>query len=402
MSTNKPIFSKNHSDFSFEEIKNILKENNLTNHKHYLKFCAKHKGKIDGKQMPKKPWLLSEQEISCVSFFNDLFPNRNKSAYVKKVRLNMEEHFQLIRENNLYTIKKYQEFFNENKNKIKGLFANPWAKYNMPAWDFLDMAIPDRAKVKKDFKEYEMTTDEILELMKKHNLNSSRTHRKFYLQNRNELSLPSRPWDRFGMKEAEFFNTYFPERIKISSLEEIKKVFLENKITSAKLYKQYIQDNPNHGINLNFHKINKIKFSEFLDYVWGKERIKEKQVISLDDFLNLIREAKIFSINQYKKFYKENKSVHPYIPGNPMVSYKLSQPELFKLAFPICNKFPKGRIHYKTKREDVILFLSENNVQDIFQYKEIEKELPLLKDILKVNDHNINNILKEVAEVKKA
>lgn len=403
MSTNKSIFSKNHTDFSFEEIQDVLKENNLTNHKLYLKFCLKNNGKIDNKQLPKKPWVLSSQtNLNCVDFFNQLFPNRNKSAYVKKARLNMDEHFKIINENNLYTIKKYQEFYIQNKDKIKGLFANPWTKFNMPAWDFLDLAIPDRAKIKKEFKEYEMTNDEILEVMKKYNLHSSRTHRKFYLENRNEVSVPSRPWDRFGMKESEFFNKYFPERIKISSLEEIKNIFLNNNITSAKLYKNYLKENPNHSINLNFYKSNKLKFSEFLDYVWGSNRIKEKQVISLDEFLNLLRENKIFSISQYKKYYKDNKEKHPNIPGNPMVSYSLSQPDLFKLAFPICNKFPKGRIHYKTKREDVIIFLSENNVQDIFQYKEIEKELPLLKDILKVNDYNFNNILKEIAEVKKS
>ena len=83
-----------------------------------------------------------------------------------------------------------------------------------------------------------------------------------------------------------------------------------------------------------------------------------------------------------------------------MISYKISQPELFKMAFPDCSKLPKGRLHFKTKRKDVLLFLSKNNIENIFQYKEIEKEYPIIKDLLKTNDSNINEILQEVASVK--
>ena len=396
----KQIFSYNYSDFSFEEISNLIKQHNLINHKTYIKFCFANEGKLDNKQMPKKPWLLSNEPITCIQYFKMLFPNKNKSTYIKKTRLSMEEHIDAIKNHSVYTIKDYQKFYSENKNKINGLFANPWIKFNMSAWDFLDLAIPERAKIRKEQKDYGYTKEELIELIKNNNLFSSRTYRKFYLENKDKFPIPSRPWDRFFMKESEFFDLHFPQRIKTTDLEEIKNIFLQNNISSNKKFQEYLKNNSNSNISLTFYKSFNMKFSEFLDLVWGKNRIKEKDVISLSDFISLLRENKIFSFSQYKNFYKQNKSLITRMPGNPMVSYKMSQPEIFKMAFPICEKFPKGRIHHKTKREDIIIFLSQNNVQDIFQYKEIEKELPLIKDILKTNDDNIDAILQEVAASK--
>lgn len=400
MSSRNQIFNKNNSDFSIEEIVSILLEKNLHNHKKYLNFCLENEGKIDGRQLPRKPWLLNQDNISCIQFFNKIFPTRNKSIYIKKTRLSIEDHFEIIRSNKIYTIKDYQKFYNENKDNLNGVYANPWIKFNMPAWDFLDLAIPDRAKIKKSEKEYKVSDDELIKIMQDNNLCSSRMHRKFYLENKDNISIPSRPWDRFNMRESDFFDKYFPHRIKTSSIDEIKDIFLSNNITSTKHFKDYMKNNPDHKINLNFHRINKIKFSEFLDLVWGKDRVKHKEIIPLEDFLCLLRENKIFSFSQYKGFYKLNKKEITRIPGNPMVSYNLSQPEIFKLAFPMCDKFPNGRLHQKTKRKDVILFLSENNIQTVFQYQEIEKELPLIKNILKSNENNISKILQEIASIK--
>jgi hypothetical protein len=401
MSKKSKIFIKNYSDFSYEEIVEFLKKNNLNNYKKYKEFCINCAGKIDNKQLPKNPWELASEKIPCVEFFNFVFPDRKKSNYVKKQRLSMQEHIDIIKDNNLFTIKHYQAFFEANKNKIDGLYSSPWIKFNMTAWDFFDFCIPNRIQVKKENKYYEISEEEVLAVIEKNSLYSSRKYRSFYLKNKESIPLPSRPWDRFNMKESDFFDKYFPKRIKISSLEEIKIIFKENNIVSEKLFKKHVENNPEHNIQLSFHKCNNIKFSEFLDSVWGQGREKHREVMSLNDFINLLKENKIFSFNQYKKYYQENKNVRTNLPSAPMVSYKLTQPEIFKMAFPICSKLPSGRLHFKTKRKDVILFLSQNNIETIFQYKEIEKELPVLKDILKTNDDNLNQLLEEVASLKK-
>lgn len=395
------IFGKGNTDFNYEQIVEIIQNNNLTTHKKYIKFCIDNNGKFDNKQLPRNPWEISQNEITCIEFFNLIFPNKKKTKnYIKKKRLSLEEHIDLIKSNNLFTIKQYHEFYTINKKNISGLYSNPWDKFNMTAWDFLDLCIPNRDQVKKDNKQHEISQEEILKTIESENLYSSRRYRKFYLENKESIPLPSRPWDRFNMKESEFFDHYFPKRIKISSLEEITKIFKENKITSERLFKEYIAKNNDCNIQISFYKSNNMKFSEFLDFVWGNDREKHRNVMPINDFIQVLRDNKIFSFNQYRKFYFSNKEVHNNLPSTPMISYKISQPELFKMAFPDCSKLPKGRLHFKTKRKDVLLFLSKNNIENIFQYKEIEKEYPIIKDLLKTNDSNINEILQEVASVK--
>jgi hypothetical protein len=386
---------------SYEEIVQILVDNHLDNYRKYKEFYSKNDGKYQNKILPKKPWHLDQTEKSCVSFFWKIFPNR-KTTYQKRQRFDLEKHLEIIRDNNLITIKKYQEYFSENKEKEKGLYANPWTQFGFKrAWSFFDMAIPDRRNVKKEIRKenYKLTNEEIIEIMAAEKLFSARSHRQYFLENR-KCGLPARPWDRFNMKEAEFFDTYFPQRKKIESLEEIKEIFLANKITSSVDFRKFIRENPNHNIKSNFCKMNNTTFSNFLDYVWGYEREK-CNILNLEEFVKFLQDNKLFSFTMYKRFYKENKNNNPRIPVNPMVSYKMTQPEIFELAFPI-SKFSKGRLHQKTNRCDVILFLSEKNVQNIFQYKEIEKELPLLKNILKTeNDSSIEKVLEEVASVNK-
>lgn len=387
---------------SLEEITNILKDNKLDNHRKYMEFYNQNKGLYNEKMLPKKPWILDDKNNSCVDFFRNIFPNR-KSTYQKIQRLSLDEHIKIIKDNNLVTIKLYQDYYSKNKNKNKGLFANPWTQFGFErAWSFFDTAIPNRSDVKKKNREdnYKLSNEEILEIMTDKKLFSARSHREYFLNNR-ESGVPARPWDRFKMKEASFFNTYFPQRNKISSLEEIKEIFVNNKIYSFIDFNNFIKKNQNHNIKISFYKKNNMTFSDFLDFVWGKDRHREKEkIMALEEFIKFLQDKKLFSFTMYKNFYKENKKENPKIPVNPMVSYNLSQPEIFELAFPM-TKFSKGRIHQKTNRKDVILFLSEKNIQNIFQYKEIEKELPLLKNILKTDENNIEDILQEVASVNK-
>lgn len=387
---------------SLEEIIQILKENFLDNHRKYMDFYQKNNGMHNDKKLPKKPWKLENKEISCVDFFRDIFPNR-KSTYQKIQRHSLEEHLKIIKDNNLITIKQYQDYYSKNKDKNKGLFANPWTQFGFErAWSFFDMAIPNRSDVKKKKREdnYKLSNEEILKVMGDKKLFSARSHREYFLSNR-KSGIPARPWDRFGMKEADFFNTYFPQRNKIDSLEQIKEIFIKNQIVSINDFNDFIKNNPNHNIKLSFCRKKKMKFCDFLDFVWGKDRQREKdKIMNLEEFIKFLQENKIFSFTMYKNLYKENKKSNSRIPVNPMVSYNLSQPEIFELAFPI-TKFSKGRIHQKTNRKDVILFLSEKNIQNIFQYKEIEKELPLLKNILKTDENNLEEIIQEIASVNK-
>lgn len=387
---------------SLEEIIQILKDKNFDNHRKYMEFYIKNDGNYNNKRLPKKPWELESKESSCVNFFRGVFPNR-KSTYQKIQRYSLEDHLRIIKDNNLVTIKQYQDYYSKNKDKNKGLFANPWTQFGFErAWSFFDTAIPNRSNVKKEKRQnnYKLSNEEILQIMADKKLFSARSHREYFLNNR-KSGIPARPWDRFKMKEAQFFNTYFPQRNKISSLEEIKEIFTKNNITSALDFRNFIRSNPNHNIKLSFLRKNKITLSEFLDFVWGKDREKEKEkIMTLEEFVKFLQENKLFSFTMYKKLYKQNKSNNSRIPVNPMVSYNLTQPEIFEMAFPI-TKFSKGRIHQKTNRKDVILFLSEKNIQNIFQYKEIEKELPLLKNILKTDETSIEEILQEVASVNK-
>jgi len=200
---------------SFDMVKllKVLQDFNIDKSTKYIEFFEINGGVYDGLKMPKYPWTVSKKSVR--QFFDELFPDRKEnkhfktSKYIKMQRKNLDEHLILIRKNNIFTETQYREFYKNNKLKLQGFYSVPWKNFNISCKKLFEDVYTTRTDYiySRRSKKTKVSPLEHLQLILKHNLLGARKYRKFYLLNRHELDLLSRPWDRFGLTESDFFSS---------------------------------------------------------------------------------------------------------------------------------------------------------------------------------------------------
>jgi hypothetical protein len=186
-----------------------------------MEFYELNGGEYNGIKLPKYPWTVCKKSVR--EFFDTIFPERlehknaHGSKYKKIQRKTLEEHMQLIKDNKILTELQYRQFFKDNNLKLLGFYSVPWKVFNICCKKIFVNVYPHREDFIYDrrSKKTKITPTEHLEYIKKYNLLGARKYREFYLKNRNELDLLSRPWDRFGLTEAEFFGAIKEDRLLI-------------------------------------------------------------------------------------------------------------------------------------------------------------------------------------------
>ena len=197
---------------TIDNLYQVIRSNKIDRTTTYNKFRAIHHGVYDGVPLPANPWQTVRK--SAKQFFDELFPERQSKfhavlKYQKIERKYVEEHFQLMRDHKLYTEKLYVNFIKANKRKISGYYLCPWVAFKYPIRDFFDKAFPEREELlyMSRIKKTEISPRQHLDIIIKNNLTSARKYREYYLKMRNKIDLVSRPWDRFGLSESDFFQS---------------------------------------------------------------------------------------------------------------------------------------------------------------------------------------------------
>lgn len=198
-----------------EEVSNklvqVLRSYKIDRTTAYLKFRAKHSSMVDMVYLPANPW--QSFRMSAKQFFDMIFPERREVyaapiKYKKIDRKSLEEHFRFMATYKLYTEKLYITFVKKHRDEHKGYYQCPWVAFRMPIKDFFDKAFPERetllycARIKKT----EIDAYDHLRIIVANKLTSAKKYRQFYLANRVKMGLISRPWDRFGVSESQFFS----------------------------------------------------------------------------------------------------------------------------------------------------------------------------------------------------
>lgn len=194
-----------------ENLYRVLREHGIDRTTAYLKFRRLNNALVDGVPLPANPW--QSLRVSAKQFFDDVFPSRKAKksisfGYRKIERKSMEEHFKFMLDNRLYTEKLYVEFVRNNPTECRNYYQFPWVAFKLPIKDFFDMAFPKRYHMLylDRIKKTKMSAMDHYNLIVNLELTSAKKYRKYYLANRHKIELVSRPWDRFGLSESEFFN----------------------------------------------------------------------------------------------------------------------------------------------------------------------------------------------------
>lgn len=198
-------------DEATNKLVQVLRSHKIDRTTAYIRFRAKHSKMVDTVYLPANPW--QSLRMSAKEFFDMIFPERREVypvpiKYKKIERKTLEDHFRFMATHKLYTEKLYINFVKKHREECKGYYQCPWVAFRMPIRDFFDKAFPERdtllycARIKKT----EVDAFDHLRIIVANRLTSAKKYRQFYLANRLKMDLISRPWDRFGMSESEFFN----------------------------------------------------------------------------------------------------------------------------------------------------------------------------------------------------
>jgi hypothetical protein len=195
------------SEFNLAQITAVIRQNNLYRVTLYNKFRQDNGGSYKGVTLPSAPWRISKK--SAREFMDQIFPERTQPLdnprYTKIQRASLEDHVRLAKSNHLLLSEQFSDFV--KKQKDKRFFSNPWVKFHIKVKDFFRMAHPDYAKMYSChlYKSLSVNPKEHVRICINNELTNSRKWRQFYLTNRANMAILSRPWDRFNMDEKEFF-----------------------------------------------------------------------------------------------------------------------------------------------------------------------------------------------------
>lgn len=196
---------------SINKLIKVLRSHNVDRTTAYIKFREKNNKMVELVYLPANPW--QSMRLSAKEFFDMIFPERKdrhgmECRYKKIERKTLEDHFRFMATHKLYTEKLYVSYVRKNREECRGYYQCPWVAFKLPIRDFFDQAFPERstllycARIKKT----EVDAYDHLRIIVANKLTSAKKYRQFYLANRSKMGLISRPWDRFGVSESDFFN----------------------------------------------------------------------------------------------------------------------------------------------------------------------------------------------------
>jgi hypothetical protein len=196
------------------DIRKIIVDHNVRNSSQYLMFRLNNGGYCDGKSLPSAPWTIEKK--TAKQFFNEIFPDRVTEShsdtvlkykyYTKKVWGTLQEHYDYVKKHNITSVPEYRratksDLFPDN------LYTVPWATFKMSTKEFFSNAIENIKEVRfhKRKKQLPISDVDLVKLCIENKLTNSRKWRNFYVANPLRDSLVARPWDRFFVSEAVFF-----------------------------------------------------------------------------------------------------------------------------------------------------------------------------------------------------
>jgi hypothetical protein len=194
-------------EINLPKISNIIRQENLYRVTLYNKFREENNGNYKGIVLPSAPWRIAKK--SAREFLDSIFPERSKPLYnprySKIERASLESHVKLAKSNNIIISEQFSDFVKNLKDKR--FYSNPWVKFHIKVKDFFKMVYPDYKELYSVHlcKILSISPKEHVRICIRESLTNSRKWRNFFLTNREKMEILSRPWDRFGMNEGEFF-----------------------------------------------------------------------------------------------------------------------------------------------------------------------------------------------------
>lgn len=211
-------FKKNRSrkftESDIAKLVKILRENNVVRTTTYHEFRTLNNNKCQGITLPSNPWQLFN--ISAREFFSAVVSGdgvekvRAENPYYKYKKINrktLEEHLQLARDNKIYNFIDYSAFV-RSLGKPCEYYTYPWHVFKLQVSEFFNLAFDNYKEMLYDKRLRLCATSDLahVTICMEKQLTNSRKYRKFYLQQKGIQDMLSRPWDRYGMSEKQFFN----------------------------------------------------------------------------------------------------------------------------------------------------------------------------------------------------
>jgi len=196
---------------SIEEHQRLAKDNNLIDCKQFVEFMTGNK-KLQWGGYCTCPWTMFD--ITGRKFFG------------KEEFKTLEEHRQLIKDNNLVDSNQLKKYIRDNKLEKEGYSSQPWKKFNISISKLFN---------RKEHK----TLEEYAFLVKNNKISDGRKFTKFIQKNnlRKEGYSPY-PWKIFKMTIDEFF-----EKPGKQTLKKHKQLIRDKNIISGRRYVRYVKKN---------------------------------------------------------------------------------------------------------------------------------------------------------------
>lgn len=196
------------------DIRKIIADHNVRNSSEYVVFRHAHKSNIEGKSLPSAPWTIEKK--TAKQFFDGIFPDRTELSekdtilrynyYTKKIRATLQEHYDYVKTHNITSVPEYRKA-TKSDSFPKSFYTVPWTKFGISTKEFFSNAIANIKEVRFHKRKKQLLFDDInlINLCIENKLTNSRKWRTFYINNPFRDTLVARPWDRFFIPEAIFF-----------------------------------------------------------------------------------------------------------------------------------------------------------------------------------------------------
>ncbi len=307
---------------SFEEFQRIVPEVGIKSSTEYQQWRKKH---LD-MGMPSNPDIF---------YKNHGWPGWDTIFGKKKVPL--EEFIRIVREAEI-TSRTYGEW----RKKHLGMPSDPaifYKAHGWPGWNTI-------------FGKKKVPLEEFIRIVREAEITSVEQYRQWQ---KDHPEMPSDPAKFYKDHGWPGWNTIFGK--KKVPFEEFIRIVREAEITSVEQYRQWQKDHPEMPSDLaKFYK----------DHGWpGWKKIFGKKKVSFEEFIRIVREAEITSVEQYRQWQKD----HPEMPSDPAKFYKAH-------GWPGWNTILGKKKVPKVSFEEFIRIVHEAEIKSRAEYREWQKGHP--------------------------